>query len=249
MTDKKRVMTYDEREEVRKNDPEWLATQDRLREERRRQATEAVLLENEAPLAQDLRAAGYDVQSAWDLFNRKQPWRKDVPIPPYQAAIPILIGHLQRPYHFRVREGIVRALITRDARGALDHLVVEYRRTADSSTEEQTRAVKLLQSGVGGLWSRDELERVTAAHWDGYRFALANAIGFHFQPEQVPMVLELIRDQRHGDSRARLVEFVRRKVRRWKRVKQDVVAAPRDLAHESGAVGQEARKALRVLES
>lgn len=241
-------MTQGEWKELRENDPVWVATRERLKEEeRRRQATEAVLLQHEAPLAQELRATGYDVQSAWDLFNRKQPWRKDVPIPPYGAAIPILIRHLQPSYHFRVREGIVRALTTRDAIVAFDHLVAEYRRTASSSTEDQAHAVELLYSTLASLWSREELERLTAAQWDGYRFALANAIGVIFRAEHIPTMLALVQDPRNGDSRACLVERLRQKMRRWKRADQAVLTVLDNLAHDSGEVGKEATKALQVL--
>lgn len=47
----------------------------------------------EAPLVKELRAAGFEVNSAWDLVNTAQP---------YPDALPILVAHLARPYPDRV---------------------------------------------------------------------------------------------------------------------------------------------------
>ena len=60
----------------------------------------------ELPLAKELQAAGYDVDSAWDL---KQNYET------YDSALPILVDHLDRDYPDRVREGIARALSVRKA--------------------------------------------------------------------------------------------------------------------------------------
>lgn len=72
----------------------------------------------ETPLAQELRAAGLAVESAWDLVNTSAPC---------PAALPVLLIHLSRPYPDRVREGIARALAVRDARFAWETLVRLYR--------------------------------------------------------------------------------------------------------------------------
>lgn len=55
----------------------------------------------ETPLVEELRTAGFDVKSVWDLVGASIP---------YSRALPILASHLQRPYPARVREGIARAL-------------------------------------------------------------------------------------------------------------------------------------------
>jgi len=73
----------------------------------------------EAPLVEELRVAGFEVGSAWDLVNTSTP---------YPAALPILLEHLGRPYPDRVREGIARALaVGRDARFGWETLVRLYR--------------------------------------------------------------------------------------------------------------------------
>lgn len=88
----------------------------------------------EAPLAEELRAAGFAVESAWDLVNTSTP---------YPAALPILLEHLGRPYPERVREGIARALAVRDARFGWDTLVQLYREEPAGSNAKDGLAVAL----------------------------------------------------------------------------------------------------------
>lgn len=76
----------------------------------------------ERPLVDALRAAGVEVESAWDLVNTSAP---------YPRALPILLEHLQRPYPGPVREGIARALGVPEARFGWDVLIDLYRREQD----------------------------------------------------------------------------------------------------------------------
>ncbi len=86
-------------------DPEFVAK--RAREEEERLKREAEYRRAEAPLVDELRAAGFQVQSAWDLVNTPGS---------YPKAVPILFAHLPRPYPAAVREGIARALAVPEAR-------------------------------------------------------------------------------------------------------------------------------------
>lgn len=86
-------------------DPEFVAKRAREEEERQKRADEWARAE--APLVEELRAAGYEVESAWDLVNTAAP---------YPKALPILLDHLSRPYPGPVREGIARALAVPDAK-------------------------------------------------------------------------------------------------------------------------------------
>jgi hypothetical protein len=85
-------------------DPEFVAK--RARQEEERLKREAEYRRAEAPLVEELRAAGLQVQSAWDLVNTPGS---------YLEALPILLAHLPRPYPAPVREGIARALAVREA--------------------------------------------------------------------------------------------------------------------------------------
>lgn len=98
------------------NDPEYTAEARREEEARQTQISEWRRLE--APLVKDLRNAGFDVQSAWDLVNTSAPYRE---------ALPVLLEHLARSYPDRVREGIARALAVAEARFGWETLLGLYR--------------------------------------------------------------------------------------------------------------------------
>ncbi len=131
-------------------------------EEARRDAFAKAIFATEAPLVADLRGLGFDVESAWDLFNRKEPCRKDVPIPPYPEAVPILVEHLSRGYPFDIREGVVRALTAPWGYVAFDRLVEEFRRTADPqvAAEEQRKSIELVMAGAGDFYTWEEVEQI-----------------------------------------------------------------------------------------
>ena len=85
-------------------DPEFVAK--RASEEAERAKRDAEYTQAEAPLVEELRAAGRQVNSAWDLVNTPGT---------YPEVIPILLAHVSRPYPAAVREGIARALAVRES--------------------------------------------------------------------------------------------------------------------------------------
>lgn len=97
-------------------DPDYVARRDEAESQRQRSQIE--WRRAEAPLTEQLRQAGFEVDSAWDLVNTSSP---------YPEALPILLAHLGRPYPDRVREGIARALAVRDAKFAWGDLIKLYR--------------------------------------------------------------------------------------------------------------------------
>lgn len=113
-------------------DPEYVARRERRDAELRRMEEES--RRAQAPLIEELRAAGFEVDSAWDLVNTSTP---------YPAALPILLEHLQRPYPDRVREGIARALAVRDAKFAWERLVRLYREEPTGTDAKDGLAVAL----------------------------------------------------------------------------------------------------------
>ena len=116
-------------------DPGYVAEQQRRDEELARKAAEWRAAE--APLVDELRAAGFEVESAWDLVNTSTP---------YPKALPILLEHLERPYPDRVREGIARALAVRDARFGWPRLVRLYRAEEARTDAKSGFAVALAAS-------------------------------------------------------------------------------------------------------
>jgi HEAT repeat protein len=143
---------------------EVMAQQRRVDEEIERE--EAELRETEAPLVVELRTAGFDVRSAWDLVNTAKP---------YPDALPILVAHLGRPYPDRVREGIARALAVSDARFAWDKLVRLYRNEPPDTDAKDGLAVAL--SAISTSAELDDLlALVRDAQHGGSRILLIGGI-------------------------------------------------------------------------
>jgi hypothetical protein len=87
------------------SDPEFVAKRARDEEERRRREAEYRVAE--APLVEQLRDAGFQLHSVWDLVNTSTPYLK---------ALPILVRHLSLSYPPAVREGIARSLAVPEAK-------------------------------------------------------------------------------------------------------------------------------------
>lgn len=119
------------------NDPEY---QRKIRDaEEARQARAQMLRRAERPIVADLRAAGVDVDSVWDLVNTSVP---------YPAALPVLIEHLDKGgYPERVMESLGRALAVKPAVRYWDRLKARYLNARDSG-EEDGCAVALAASAT-----------------------------------------------------------------------------------------------------
>lgn len=105
------------------SDPKWV--RQNAERESKRKATEEEIRAEETPLIADLKTAGVDVSSVWDLVNSRSS---------YPAAISVLSKHLQRPYRREIREGIARALTVAEARGPVARVILtELRRPPKQS--------------------------------------------------------------------------------------------------------------------
>lgn len=71
--------------------------------------------QHEKPLIDEVLETGIRVESVWNFVNTADK---------YPRAIPILIKHLSRPYHHRVKEGIVRALAVKEAKGIANKAII-----------------------------------------------------------------------------------------------------------------------------
>jgi hypothetical protein len=139
MAERRRPRTAQELLAELEADPEWMAGLNARDAERARRDNEWRAAE--APLVAELRDAGFDVKSAWDLVNTPQP---------YPEALPILLKHLVRPYPDRVREGIARALAVRgEAAFARDELCQLYDNEPDGTDAKTGMAVALAAIGRG----------------------------------------------------------------------------------------------------
>jgi hypothetical protein len=163
------------------------AINERRREDIERNAV--ILTELERPLAEELKAAGFDVESAWDLFNRKEPWNKRERIKPYAEALPILLKHLGRDYPPAVREGIARAMAMPQSRFAWHDLVRFYR------DEKPNRAKDGLAVAVAAAADASVLDELIALAKDrkqgGSRLLLLSALARSTEPKARAALMEL----------------------------------------------------------
>ncbi len=115
-------LTIEEWEELKRQDPLY----EKRREERAAEMAERqrLLWEDAAPLKQDLKAIGWDVNTAWDLLTSKRP---------YPEAILILMHHARQPYLDRNKEGIARALAIPGASFLWPFLESEFRAAPNRS--------------------------------------------------------------------------------------------------------------------
>lgn len=120
ITSKRGSWSAEESERLLKACPEWVE-QDRQREAKRKAAEERFRIEEE-PIIRDLAAVGHEVGSVYDLVNTATS---------YPAAIPVLLDHLPRPYHPRIRQGIARALTVKEARGLAGEVLLRELRRSD----------------------------------------------------------------------------------------------------------------------
>jgi len=107
--------------------------------EAEQQARVGALRAAEQPIVADLRKAGVEVVSVWDLVNTSEP---------YPSALPVLLAHLERGgYPDRVMESLGRALAVKPAVGFWQRLRVLYL-GATGPGEEEGLAVALAASAT-----------------------------------------------------------------------------------------------------
>lgn len=120
------------KEEMLRNDPEYRAKVEAAEAERQERARR--LREAEQSVVADLRDAGVQVDSVWDLVNTSEP---------YPAALPVLMKHLERGgYPERVMESLGSALAVGPSVAFWDRLKVRWL-GARNSGEETGTAVAL----------------------------------------------------------------------------------------------------------
>ena len=114
MEKKYKKITASQFQEERKDDAEF---QEMLKKkEKERLLKEKILDEDAKNITLELHKAGFPVDSVWDFVNTSHD---------YEEAIPILIKHLSYNYMERNKEGIVRALAVKKAKGKANAVLIE----------------------------------------------------------------------------------------------------------------------------
>lgn len=179
-----------------------------------------------------LRTVGIEVNGVYDLVNRDDD--------DYPEAIPVLIGLLPKVRESRVKEGIIRALTVKEARGvAARPLLDEFYRMEDTVFKW---AVGNALNIVADWEHVDEiLEIVQDRSHGNSRQMFAMALGrFRGRPEIVDVLIDLLDDD---DVVAHALDALRRL-----KAEKARKAAERLLDHPRKLVRREAEKLLSALD-
>jgi hypothetical protein len=156
MKKKKHSKTAAELMSELQSNPAWAGAA-HAREVNQRQL-EGSLRVNEKPLVEDLRRAGYQIESVYDLANSKLD---------YSTAIPILLAHLPRPYMPRIREGIARALAVPTARSSMRILLIAFENEEDASESGPKWALGNTIDALAYDLAPDEILEIARLAMDG----------------------------------------------------------------------------------
>jgi hypothetical protein len=169
----------------------------------RRGETEAKLLQREkefkileTPLLSDLEKIGIQVESVWDFVNTANK---------YPAAIPVLLRHVDLPYHKRIKEGIIRALtVNYGGPEVLRELIKQFCEQTDDSA-------------------------------NSLKWVLGNAISEVATPADAETVIALAMDTSHGESRDLITQRLPRVVKNKARLSEVLQHLMRDKQTEQYA--------------
>lgn len=154
------------------------------------------LLKAEAPLVSDLRSAGVDVESVWDLVDRKEP---------YPSVIPLLFEHAKKDYPDRIREGIIRALGVPSSRERWGELVEFFEKNSLNLPQKIRHAAAFALSGAADDSVIDDVIRLISNDKLGEdRIPLLLALMRSKNPKAKMLVLELRNDPCLGREVKRL---------------------------------------------
>lgn len=184
------------------SDPDFVASRAQAEEERLKQVAED--RRAEAPLVDELRAAGFDVESAWDLVNTPGS---------YPKAMPILLAHLTRPYPAVVREGIARALAVPETKDFGWRLLIRL-----FAQESEERVKDGIAAAIAAAASDDVIGDVIALARDGRngpsRILLLSALERSGDPRARAALMDLGTDRELAEE---IQVILRRLKRRTKR--------------------------------
>ena len=120
--------------------------------------------------------AGIRIKSVWDFVNTADK---------YPEAIPVLVKHLNRSYHHRTKEGIVRALAVREAKGIANKAVMEeYHRLPKEDPEIDPDEQWIYH----------------------YRWAFGNTMTVIVTKDDLEALIDIVTDESNGQSRSGFIE-------------------------------------------
>lgn len=152
-----------------------------------------------------LQARGVSVNSVYDLVNSKSA---------YPRAIPVLVMHLPEVTDLSVKEGIIRALTVKEARGIAGPALI---REFGKLPYEDSKS-----------------DRIQALKW-----AIANALSVAAAPSDFENIAGLLREKRHGKAREMLaIALARTQDPRAPRILQEMLDDEGVTGHAITALGR-----------
>ncbi len=118
-------ITAQKLDEQLKNDPVYLEM--RAKKDREFKEKEELYKIEEKELVVDLKNSGCKINSVWDLINTSES---------YPKAIPVLVNHLSKNYSDAIKEGIVRALTVKEAKGIAGQTLIKELEKASKQNRE-----------------------------------------------------------------------------------------------------------------
>ncbi|CRK57064.1 hypothetical protein [Alloactinosynnema sp. L-07] len=168
------------------NDPEFVAAARHREQVRQQRREEYAALER--PWVDQLREAGYDVDSVWDLFNKKLD---------YHAAIPMLMEWLPQVTDRRVKESLVRALSVRWAKPQAAPLLISQFRDLDDDAQSGLRWAigNALEVVADDSVCADLVELARDRRYGKAREMIVIALGKMKKTRPVQVLIELLDDE------------------------------------------------------
>lgn len=164
--------------------PEFLAHQ-RERAERTRRSIEEYR-EAAAPLLAELAAAGFVVQSASELHQKRFN---------YESAVPILVKWLPLMSNPRVKESIVRALSVPFAQEAASLLVEEFRRVDPKPSGLKWAIGNALDVVANDAVMDEMIDLATDKRHGKAREMVVSGLGNMSDHRVVPILIDLLKDE------------------------------------------------------
>ena len=162
--------------------------------------------QDEAPVIADLKAAGIDVRSVWEMVNSRAS---------FAEALPIVLKHLGKPYPRGVREGLARAMAEPAARFAWRELKAMYEREEDWQVKD---ALAVALANSAGKEEYDDLVDLVRDRSHGSSRALSmSALDRSKEPRALAEIKSLENDT---EVRPTVLDILKKHSRR-KRARDD----------------------------
>jgi hypothetical protein len=169
----------------------------------------AMLQIEEEPIIADLLSVGIQVESVSDLVKTSEK---------YEEAIPVLIEHLSKPYHNKIKEAMARALAVKEAKGVACKVIIdEYKKAPKEKPPYYNREFY-------------------------YRWAFGNTMQVIATEDYADEIIEIVMDPSNGPSRDMFVRSLGKM--RLIRVKEALEKLRED---EDKIIRDEAQKALNKI--